>query len=156
MDDTLDFARNPYNMPHFCSQCNGVMVYQGCGEYKCEDCRNLEYDDFGKVRNYIEMNKGATAAMITQATGVSDRSIRRMLKEQRLEIAANSRTFLHCELCGKEIRSGNLCPSCERVFHERIENTNREARNKKLAGFAKMATGEDGARRFERKGETGR
>ena len=151
MDDTLEFAQNPYHMPYFCSKCSGVMVYKGVGEYQCEKCRNVEYDDFGKVRNFIEEHKGATAAMISQATGVSDRSIRQMLREERLEVSADSKSFLKCEVCGKEIRSGRLCVSCERAFHERIEAQNRNQTQKNIQGFAQANLGESGQRRFERK-----
>ena len=25
------------NIPTFCNKCNGIMVFKGVGEYKCED-----------------------------------------------------------------------------------------------------------------------
>ena len=45
--------------PTFCTKCGGVMVYKGIGEYECEECGTLEYDDYGKVRNYLEEHRGA-------------------------------------------------------------------------------------------------
>ena len=53
-----------YNIPRVCKECGGVMVFKGVGEYRCEDCGVVDYDDYGKVRCYIESNKGATAAQI--------------------------------------------------------------------------------------------
>ena len=97
------------NRPTYCEKCNGVMVFKGVGEYKCEDCGNLAYDDYGKVRNYIEQHSGATSAQVSAATGVSQKAIRDMLREERLEIAANSAVFLKCEICGVSIRSGRFC-----------------------------------------------
>ena len=53
---------NTYNRPTYCEKCGGVMVFKGVGEYECEKCGALEYDDYGKVRNYIEKHMGANAA----------------------------------------------------------------------------------------------
>lgn len=48
-----------YNRPTYCAECGGVMVFKGVGEYQCEKCGYLDYDDYGKVRNYIEKHMGA-------------------------------------------------------------------------------------------------
>lgn len=147
--DGIGFDLNPYHVPYYCSKCKGVMVFKGVGEYQCEECKNVEYDDFGKVRLYIETHRGANAVQIEAATGVSQKTIRLMLKENRLEISSDSKSFLYCEMCQKPIRSGRLCASCEKSFHERLEDTNRK--RMKIAGFGTGNT-EDakGARRFER------
>lgn len=141
---------NSYNIPYNCKQCGGVMVFKGVGEYQCEDCNALDWDDYGKVRNYIEKHKGATAAEIEAAVGVSQRSIRRMLKESRIEIAEGSKTFLHCEVCGKNIRSGRFCPACEMAVHRNIEQQQREALHHDMKGYGQGETGETGHRRFMR------
>ena len=78
---------NTYNRPTYCSECGGVMVFKGLGEYQCEKCGFLEYDDYGKARNYVEKHMGANAAEVAKATGVPQKSIRDMLKEGKLEIA---------------------------------------------------------------------
>ena len=65
-----------YNIPRVCKECGGVMIFKGVGEYHCEDCGAVDYDDYGKVRGYIEANKGATAAQIEQTIGVSQRTVR--------------------------------------------------------------------------------
>lgn len=141
---------NSYNIPYNCKQCGGVMVYKGVGEYQCEDCNALDWDDYGKVRNYIEKHKGATAAEIEAAVGVSQRSIRRMLKESRIEIAEGSKTFLHCEVCGKNIRSGRFCSECEMAVHRNIEQQQREALHRDMKGYGQNETGDSGHRRFMR------
>lgn len=142
---------NQLNRPTYCEKCNGVMVFKGVGEYKCEDCGNLAYDDYGKVRNYIEKHSGATSAQVSAATGVSQKSIRDMLREERLEIAANSAVFLKCELCGASIRFGRFCSKCETVYHRRVEERARAGKNLNMAGFStERPRGEDGAKRFTR------
>lgn len=146
-NDLLNFGMDPYHTPAYCSKCNGVMVFKGVGEYQCEDCKNIEYDDFGKVRLYIEAHKGATAVQIEEGTGVKQKTIRLMLKEQRLEIAADSHAFLQCELCGISIRAGRFCPKCEKTFHERREAMNRKQKN--MSGYGKREnTNASGAKRL--------
>lgn len=139
------------NRPTYCEKCGGVMIFKGVGEYKCEECGSLEYDDYGKVRNYIEKHPGATSAQVSAATGVSQKSIRNMLREERLEIAANSNSFLSCESCGAKIRYGRFCNKCETKYHRNLEEKARASRNVNIAGYgADVQKGEEGAKRFTR------
>ena len=59
-----------YNRPTICSACGGIMVFKGVGEYKCEKCGCIGFDDYGKTRNYIEQHPGATMAEVANETGV--------------------------------------------------------------------------------------
>ena len=147
--DLID--KSKLNIPTYCEKCGGVMVFKGVGEYKCEDCGCLDYDDYGKARNYIEKHPGATSAQVSAATGVTQKAIRGMLKDERLEIAANSSVFLKCEICGTEIRSGRFCRKCEATYHRNLEEKARAHRNANLAGFGtELQKGQDGAKRFTR------
>lgn len=141
-----------YHMPHFCDKCGGVMVFKGVGEYRCEDCGEVAYDDYGKVRIYLEKHKGATAAEVESETGVKQKTIRLMLKESRLEVTEDSKAFMICEFCGKRIRSGRLCPQCEAEHHRNLEEKHRQLRNENVQvhGLGK-GPGEEGERRFSRK-----
>lgn len=120
-----------YNRPYICEKCGGLMIFKGCGEYECEDCALKGYDDYGKVRNYIEGHAGANSAEIEANTGVSQKSIRQMLKESKLEIAADSVAFMRCEMCGADIRSGRFCQKCEVTYHREKEKQMRE----RIKGF---------------------
>lgn len=151
MDMERLFTSDAYNIPRLCEKCGGVMVFQGLGEYRCEDCGELAYDDYGKVRAYIEEHRGATAAQIEEAIGVSQKTIRRLLKDGRLEVAEGSRTFLQCEICGKTLRSGRYCPECEMKVHRNIEAKQREMAHKDLQGFSMGKKGEEGQKRFTRR-----
>lgn len=143
---------NTYNRPTYCSECGGVMVFQGLGEYKCEKCGFVDYDDYGKARNYVEKHMGANAAEVGKATGVSQRSIRDMLKEGKLEVAKNSVIFLKCEICGSLINSGRYCSKCEAAYHRDKEEMARKARHHgDTFGFStERRKGEEGAKRFTR------
>ena len=138
-----------YNMPRECKECGGVMIFKGVGEYHCEKCNAVDYDDYGKARLYLEEHPGATAAQIEENMGVSQKSIRRMLKDGRLEIKEDSKSFLRCEVCGKDIRSGQFCPECEEKVHRRIEAQQRELQQKeKGVGVGMTKKGDEGHRRF--------
>ena len=143
-------ALDVYHIPRVCKECGGVMIFKGVGEYRCEDCNAVDYDDYGKVRLYIEANRGATAAEIEGAVGVSQRTIRRLLKDGRIEIAEGSNVYLRCELCGKQIRSGQFCPNCEVKAHRRLEEKQRELMNRGTQGFGLDLRGEEGQKRFVR------
>lgn len=122
------------------------------GEYQCEKCGFLEYDDYGKARNYVEKHMGANAAEVAKATGVPQKSIRDMLKEGKLEIAKDSVIFLKCEICGAKISSGKYCPKCEMNYHHDLEEMARKARHHgDTFGYStERRKGEDGAKRFTR------
>lgn len=150
-DEKIDLM-NQYNIPRVCTSCGGVMVFKGVGEYHCEDCGEVAYDDYGKVRLYIEEHRGATAAQIENAIGVSQRTIRKLLKEGRLEVAENSKTFLRCEVCGKSIRSGRYCPECEINVHRKMEEKQRQElqKSKHAQGYSGPQKVDEGQKRFRR------
>ncbi|NLG03911.1 MAG: hypothetical protein GX567_08820 [Clostridia bacterium] len=140
--------------PTRCSVCNGPLVYKGVGEYHCTECHNVDYDDYGKVRLYIEMHHGANTTEISEGTGVPQSRIRQLLKEERLEVAANSVTFLHCELCGTEIRSGKYCADClakKKKMEDSMAALNKAATSSKRSTHGVSMQGyEKGERRFKR------
>lgn len=147
----FDFE-NKYNRPTICKECGGIMEFKGVGEYRCEKCGVKDYDDYGKTRMYIEKHPGANAGEVEIMTGVTQKAIRMMLKENRLEISADSTVFLSCENCGVKIRGGRLCPKCEKEYNERIESELRMQQKSNISGgFAGPSKNTDaGAKRFKR------
>lgn len=145
-----DLGYIAYGRPTNCCVCGGSLVYKGVGEYQCSECHSLEFDDYGKVRLYIEAHNGATAAEISEATEVSQAKIRQMLKEERLEVTSDSIAFLHCELCGIDIRSGKYCVSCATKVKKDVLADSKAIHNSKVQGFGAAKRGEDGERRFMR------
>ena len=141
-------ALEKYHVPKICKQCGGVMIFKGVGEYHCEECGDVEYDDYGKVRLYIEEHPGANAAQVEENTGVTQKIIRRLLKDGRIEVAENSASFLRCEVCGKSIRSGEFCPECEVKVHQRMESQQRALMQKDSKGVGMGRKGDEGQRRF--------
>ncbi len=144
-----------YHKPVRCARCGGGMIFKGVGEYACDTCGYIDYDDYGIVRNYIEENRGATVVEISAATGVSQSQIQAMLRDERLEVSEESRVFLKCVGCGREIRSGMYCPVCEKLAAaaaaKKRAREAHEAHKQFISGFEnETRIGEDGAIRFRR------
>jgi len=114
------------NRPISCKKCNGKLFYIGSGKYKCDPCDTEYYDDFGKVKEYLEEHGPAPALKIAEQTGVKMDLIDLFLRKGRLEIIENSPFYISCEKCGCAIRYGRYCPHCARellggiqaLFHE--------------------------------------
>lgn len=147
---------NTYHAPLNCKRCGADMKFAGVGTYICEKCRFEDYDDYGIVRNYVENHKGASVGEVSEATGVDQRDINEMLREEKLEITSDSRVFLKCEGCGKEIRFGRYCMECSklasaaRAKKEREKERKEHQSNMNISGSAKVADVATGAKRFER------
>lgn len=62
-------------IPLECEFCGGDIELKSIGVYVCEKCGKENYDDFYKVRNYIETYGPAPALVISKYTGVSRASI---------------------------------------------------------------------------------
>lgn len=151
-EEHLKIHLEDYNKPIICDVCGGRMVFKGVGEYQCENCGNLEYDDYGKVRTYIETHPHERMMSdVEKNTGVSRKVIRQMLREERIEIAADSTIFLQCEICKKSIRSGRYCPECAKKVRaqEEMEKAKKGHRNT-LQGFGHKQREEEGEKRFHR------
>jgi ribosomal protein S27AE len=68
-----------------CESCGGsFVVYHGLGEYKCESCGITFFDDYGKVRKYIEENGPSMATDISDGTGVSRRKVNTLLQDGKV------------------------------------------------------------------------
>lgn len=66
-----------YNkIPLQCDVCGGVVKLISLGVYRCEKCGNESYDDFYKIRSFIERHGPAPALIISKNTGVSMESIK--------------------------------------------------------------------------------
>ncbi len=139
-----------YYEPRKCPTCKELMKFKGLGEYVCEQCGYCELDDYGKVRNYIETHRGANAMEIERETGVSQKAIRYMLRDERIEVSRESKVFIKCERCGKDIVSGHYCPQCRELVQKLLDDKPERKTNSKMHGYAKSNTMNEGEIRFRR------
>ena len=72
--------------PVKCSKCEGQLKYIGIGNYECKSCNNIERDDYGKVRHYIENHRETNVAAVAHATGVHRKDIQRMLDDKKFSV----------------------------------------------------------------------
>lgn len=98
--------------PIFCKKCGGKLYYQDSGYYQCEDCSAGEYDDFGKIKIYLEEHGPTPELWISRDTGVAVEIIELFLKNGRLEIPEGSKFYIKCERCGCALRFGRFCYGC--------------------------------------------
>ena len=80
----------------------------------CPTCYAFEEEEFRKIKEYLEKHPGATSSDLVSQLDVSIKSIKRYLKEERLEIIGDNKGFIRCELCGLPLNSGRFCVACFR------------------------------------------
>ncbi len=95
-----------------CKFCGAMFYYYGFGYGYCPRCTPLDAEMFHRVKDYIWEHGTASMVAVSDATGVSVNHIIQYLKDGRLEIPEESDIFIHCELCGGNIRYGRYCPEC--------------------------------------------
>lgn len=110
--------------PKYCTECFGRRLRKtDLHTYVCESCNHEMYDDFGKIRNYLDQFPGANAMEISLGTGVSKDVIKECLKEGYLEVVPGARTISICTQCGRSTTNIGLCDFCR----EKLSNMNTKA-----------------------------
>ncbi|MCR5321809.1 MAG: MerR family transcriptional regulator [Lachnospiraceae bacterium] len=104
-----------------CSRCGRMFQYSGFGPICCASCREFDNLEFDKVRDYLNEHGNASSYEISQATGVTEKTIRRYLMESRLEIPEGSPIFIQCSICGCDIRSGKYCIDCANRLSSQLQ-----------------------------------
>ncbi len=73
-------------VPETCSVCKAKLLYKGLGEYECPKCGGLEYDNYGKVRTFLERHPGASIPEVCYGTGLSRAEVTKMVDEGKFKI----------------------------------------------------------------------
>lgn len=84
----------PISEPRNCSECGKPMKYTGRGSYTCEVCGKIEYDDFGRVDQYLEAHGPSSAPVMSRALGIPIGKIHDLVAQGRLEPIPNGRKSL--------------------------------------------------------------
>lgn len=114
-------------IPIECEFCGSVVLEDSKGVYKCTQCGRENYDDFQKVRNYLEKVGAAPAAVIARNTGVPMKTIEYFWNEEFLEIPKLVDIRMACKKCGAPIRTGYLCDVCKKVSEGRSVKSTKGA-----------------------------
>ena len=112
----------------YCRDCRRIFQYTS-GPVLCAVCRRIDEEEYDKVRTFLRDFPGANMKEVSDNTGVSPNKISRWLKEERLEVSAESPIALNSESCGIRIRSGRFCVDCSRNLAREMMNAGRELKN---------------------------
>lgn len=108
-DDLKKLAKLFDETPRICEKCGGVYEYSGAGEYVCKDCGHVAYDDYGKVRKFIDEHGPAPYHVVKKATGVDGKLVREYLDSPKQD----NKFARKCLKCGCAIVAGKYCSACE-------------------------------------------
>lgn len=126
-----------------CKECRKIFMYAG-GPQICEACRRKDDEEFEKVRKFVRDFTGATMQEASDATGVSLAKIHKYLREDRLEVAADSPIAIQCENCGVRIRSGRFCVECSKSLARDMMDAGRSLQDsmaKQTGGSEERSSG---------------
>jgi Zn finger protein HypA/HybF involved in hydrogenase expression len=102
-----------------CARCHRIFEKVAFEEV-CPTCFPIEENEFKRIKEYLDIHPGASSNEVMSELAVSLKSIKRYLKEDRLEIVGDNKGFIRCELCGKPVNSGRYCEDCYRDRKEAI------------------------------------
>lgn len=108
-----------------CKMCKRMFQYVS-GSMLCPTCKQLDEQDFDKVREFLRDFPGATTQEVSDNTEVSPTKIHRWLKEGRLEVSETSPMALNCESCSVRIRSGRFCVECSKSLARDMMNEGKK------------------------------
>ena len=124
-----------------CRKCGRMFNYI-TGMHICPACRELMEAKFQEVKEYIRDNKGAGIREVAEACDVEVSQINQWLREDRLELSADSAILINCESCGAPIRSGKYCDACRVKMTNGLNSMARDIRQSAASAAAgKAASG---------------
>ncbi|MCE5286520.1 MAG: flagellar protein [Pelosinus sp.] len=91
-----------------CTGCGKLYVENPSG--LCPECFEKEEKEELIITEYMRKVDKASMKQIHEETGVSERTIMRMMKKGRF--VGNFEISYPCELCGAPITEGRLCNDC--------------------------------------------
>lgn len=96
-----------------CVKCGRTFGAKGKEEH-CTKCamEHIE-EDFKKVRDYLYDHPGADIKEVAHETGVLEKVIIKLLKDERIEVVEDTNALLKCERCTVGIKSGRYCDECK-------------------------------------------
>ena len=94
-----------------CRNCGKLFNYI-TGPSLCPVCRQALEANFQEVKQYIREHTNVGIGEVSEACDVDPAQIRQWLRDDRLEVTADSPLMLNCECCGAPIRSGRFCDKC--------------------------------------------
>ena len=95
-----------------CRKCGKIFNY-AIGPIICPSCKEALEAKFKEVKEYVQNNRNATVAAVSEACEVEPGQIQQWIREERLQFADDSPIKVSCESCGTMIGSGRFCEKCK-------------------------------------------
>jgi flagellar protein len=113
-----------------CIECGRSFASKD-GEKLCKRCLEKKVeDDFKKVRDYLYDHPGADIKEVSEVTGVEEKIILKLLRQDRIEVIDEENSILKCKRCGKPIKSGRMCDDCKKIeFAKSLQDAGNEIKN---------------------------
>lgn len=115
-----------------CRKCGNLFNYV-MGPPICPACREQLEEKFQEVKKYIQDNGHASIPEVAEACDVSTNQIHQWLREERLELSAESGVTLTCENCGAPIMTGRFCQKCKGSMANELGNSIKKPEPPKVA-----------------------
>ena len=137
-----------------CDFCR--MPYQSFGNKICNDCLMKLDEDFILIREYLYEHDRAGIEEVSEATGVTRKTILYLLKEERLIVGdenGNSGGILKCETCKKPINTGRICAPCKKEVLSAIQENVSAVRRPKQKKEEREEESARGVAKLQLKGQ---
>lgn len=88
-------------------------LFQSYSGKICPGCLFQIEEDFVTVKEYLYIHpEKIDAKGLSEATGVNMRIIVQLMRDGRILEVSDTTGALRCQVCGKAISSGTICPGC--------------------------------------------
>ena len=110
-----------------CSTCKKLFPYPGYGYILCPECRRTDEAQFQLVKKFLDQYPGAEGKEVFLATGVAINTLIKWVREGRL-ISSNAINLgAVCDICGKPVCTGKLCPQCKQDVVRKFKEEEAES-----------------------------
>ncbi len=127
-----------------CRRCRKLFSYS-IGPGICDACKQLDEEDFEKVRKFVRDFPGASIQEVSAATEVSQNAIHKYLRDGRLEVSEDSPIAIQCENCGARIRSGRFCVPCSGSLAKDMMNAGKTLTSQSKEESQRPNPGQEGS-----------
>lgn len=107
-----------------CRKCRRLFNYIS-GVQLCPACKDELEKKFQEVKKFIQDNRVASVAEVSEKCEVEEAQIRQWVKEERLVFAEGCAAGIVCETCGEPILTGRFCEKCKASMINTLSDAGR-------------------------------
>lgn len=124
-----------------CTKCGKIFATTG-NERVCKDCVQKEKEFEESVVKYIREHPGSSIKEVMEATGATDKMMKRMMQDgifSNATIARDENATYPCMKCGRPITNGTYCMDCLSQLRDQTRKA-AEAMQIRIKEDPKMST----------------